>query len=56
MLYFAMKLHCVSHVDSTIKETRIYWREKIGATPSEARDPRPFSEVVAERPRGKEGN
>lgn len=36
-------------VDSTLETTRVYWRERAGATPAEARDPRPFAVVVAER-------
>lgn len=40
----------VQMVDSTLETTRIYWRETyFAATPEEARDPRPFAEVVAER-------
>lgn len=34
-------------VDSCLATTREYWRLKVGATPEQARDPRPFAEVVA---------
>jgi len=38
-------------VDSEVKSTRAFWRKKFfGATDAEAADPRPFEEVLAERP------
>lgn len=36
-------------VDSAVPTTREYWRMMVGATPNEAKDPRPFAEVFAER-------
>lgn len=37
-------------VDSTIPETRAYWRTKYcGASPEEASDPRPWNVVFSER-------
>lgn len=36
-------------VDSTLESTRLFWRAKMGATDQEARDPRPFCDVLAER-------
>lgn len=50
MLQFALALHVASHVDSALETTRIYWREKLGATPGQARDPRPFAEVMKDQP------
>ena len=46
MIKLAMALHVASHVDSKLDSTRIFWREKLGATPEQARDPRPFAEVM----------
>jgi hypothetical protein len=38
-------------VDSDLATTREFWRAKyFGASAEEARDERPFSEVLAERP------
>lgn len=37
-------------VDSALPSTREFWRTRyFNATPEEAADPRPFSEVLAER-------
>jgi hypothetical protein len=45
----AFTLHASSGVNSALESTRIYWREKLGMSPEEARDPRPFSEVLTAR-------
>ena len=37
-------------VDSNLASTREFWRIKIGCTESEALDPRPFNDVIYERP------
>lgn len=50
MLQYAFALHLASHIDSRLESTRVYWRKKFfNATDAEARDPRPFAEVLAER-------
>jgi hypothetical protein len=37
-------------VDSSLESTRVFWRQKyFNATEAEARDPRPFAQVLAER-------
>ena len=37
-------------VDSTLESTRVFWRKEFfGATEEEARDPRPFAEVLRDR-------
>ena len=36
-------------IDSTLETTRVFWRKKFfGATDEQAKDPRPFAEVLAE--------
>lgn len=49
MLNTALAIHMVMNVDSTNETTRIFWREKAGASADEARDPRPFAEVIRTR-------
>ena len=46
---FALTLHAASGVNSSLESTRIYWREKLGMSAAEARDPRPLTEVLAGR-------
>lgn len=45
----AFSTHMAVNVDSTIETTRIFWRERAGASAEEARDPRPFTEVLRDR-------
>ncbi len=46
----AFSLHLASHVDSELETTRVYWRKKFfNASDAEARDPRPFEEVLSKR-------
>lgn len=46
----AFGLVLYSCVDSEIETTRVYWRKKFcNASEAEARDPRPFEEVLSER-------
>ncbi|KFB10373.1 hypothetical protein EL18_01404 [Nitratireductor basaltis] len=55
MLAYAFMLNLVSHVDSRLESTRVFWRQKyFNATDEEARDPRPWAEVFAERPSNEE--
>lgn len=49
MIPTALAIHMMVNVDSTIETTRIFWREKAGASADEARDPRPFDEVLRNR-------
>lgn len=49
MLGLALEIHRTTQVDSSLESTRIFWRERYGATPEQARDPRPFAEVLAEK-------
>ena len=53
----ALPFMALQLVDSSLLTTREFWRKKFfGATDDEARDPRPFREVVAARQsRGGEG-
>lgn len=56
MIFVQHAEHMCKHlVDSTVLTTRIYWRVTYyGATDAEARDPRPWSDVLAERAAGKD--
>ena len=44
------ELMCGSMIDSRLATTRVFWRKKYyDATDEEANDPRPFSDVLADR-------
>lgn len=50
MLYEHMMYMACQMVDSHVETTRIYWRTKyFNCTHEEARDPRPFEQVLEER-------
>jgi hypothetical protein len=50
MIRTALRLYLESMVDSSVPETRMFWRRKwFNATEQEAADPRPFAEVLDER-------
>ena len=50
LLVFIHQMQIVQMVDSTVPTTREFWRRTyFDATDDEARDPRPFAEVLESR-------